>query len=291
MRNHPTFKTQGQRSTLKPSLLLCGVLLTLHGATNPLAAQPATPSRPTTNVPGQNASPDQRNLILIIPILESGKISISSRDPFISAEVKDPYVLEAPVIEESDKIEATNDLIQFVKESLKEALQKSVFVLGVSSGEPNQGNFAIIQGLEPKSIYYDEGPQTAKEGETVQIKMTSDTLQILQKAQALAQMEGFEFNIGIKLPKPPLQSELGGAGVVPPATNEEGQNSVKPEVIEVKVKKIDRRQIVFVHNATGEEFEVFLEREKNLRLSQEDPNADPGNSPPNNPNVKPPPKL
>lgn len=198
----------------------------------------------------------ERTLILLLPILEFDKIIITARDPFVSADVKDPYVINAPTeLEEDNKI-ATNELIQLIQNTIKETLSNSIKIIGVSSGEPGKENYALIEGSEPDSDNYDGGPRIKKEGDIINIRLNQSGIQELQKISLLAAQEGFQLDVGINIPRP--KEPTGDQ-------NPHAQQQEEPTLVEVTLEKIDRRRVLMKHNVSGEEFEILFKKNLGLR--------------------------
>jgi hypothetical protein len=224
----------------------------------------------------------KRSLTLLLPQLESVKIRITSRDPFISPFVKDPFVTQKPEEEEELAPKAHNLLVKLVEQRLKAALENSLAAYGVSSDEPNTGNYVFIEGVIPEKEERDIGPSLRKEGEEIRIQLSEEGMANLQEAAKIAAQDGFELDVGFPISSAgPTQPGPDGAPAGPPSA---------PSV-EIVINKIDRRTVSLTHVATGIEFELRFKRDFRLRGA---PTAGPGgpeNAAGNKKPVPPPPKI
>lgn len=219
--------------------------------------------------------PQKRSLTLCLPLLEPPKIKITNRDPFVSAEVKDPYVINKPIDQESETPFATEKLISYLEDTIKKSLASSIKILGVSSGEPEKGNYALIQGTQPESENYDGSASLIKEGDVITLTLQGDSLRKLQEAVIVSAQQGFKLDIGIEIEDP---NQDPASEATPSSTN-----------TEVIIKKIDRRKVTFLHKPTQQEFEVKFE--KDLRIRPREDNKDTTNQEPSPKSPPPPPKI
>jgi len=184
----------------------------------------------------------ERSLLLITPELTVPELNITKeRDPFISSDVKVPYVT-LPDQPFSERRQATPELVKFINSALTEAIIESIKIYGVSHGGRGPG-YTLVNG------------QTYKVGDTMNIPLTSQSLITIQEAALLAKEEGFILDIGIDLGDAPATGQGAAAAATPQNTAPTGQS------LDVLLKDINNRTLKIFYPITQEDLKIPFKRD------------------------------